>query len=405
MTSSLTGNVTSRAHLAVNFFYRERYSSYFPEPGALSLSFLFPMGSDNHTNRRWIYHPRRFCMSNSLRHGVKTVLFAIAVYAAAMLCKATPKQMMALGLQMNSTKGFHMSSTKEQIRDICKRKVYSIDSTCGQYHCYVIAVTVNMGFYDFFLNWYHYYHLSDLQSNNTGNAQSKALLVVIAEDDEVYIQLTKLQWNDVQIIRGHNVKESNSLAEDYDSVGYKSLVSGRASHLLDLLCGLQKRTGLIVVYTDIDTVWLRNPLPIIRNKLFDTQQHQPHYDILAAVDDHDFGGVETYYCTGFLVFTTTPATFRFLSQWEDELKTNPQLNQPIFNSLLKSDTSLSIQVRNAGLDEAQFPPGRLFFDNHDKVTALQQTVVVHNNYIIGRENKKKRFEEYGLWNVSSSYFL
>jgi rhamnogalacturonan II specific xylosyltransferase len=98
-----------------------------------------------------------------------------------------------------------------------------------------------------------------------------------------------------------------------------------------------------------------------------------------------------------LAIANTLVSFYFLSRWDEELNTNPQLNQPLFNTLLQSDNNHPIQIRHAGLDEVMFPPGRLFFNDENKSKVLRESVVVHNNYIIGRENKKRRFEEYGLW--------
>ena len=372
-------------------FHSLLYPSFLPLP----LCFFphtqsLPMGSDNHASRRWNYpYPKRFHMAN--RCWVRLLLLATAACTSVILFKASSGDLRA--------------ASYVDVRDICKREVYDVNSTCTDEYCYVIVVTVNMGFYDFFLNWHHYYRRAIPRSNNAykDDAKNEALLVVIAEDYEIYGELNKLQLNNTQIILGRNEQKSNGDAEDYGSIGYKSLVSGRASHLLNLSCGLQSRTTdqpaigsrWVVIYSDIDTVWLRDPMPIIKTELFNEQQHF-QYDVLAAVDDHDFAGVETYYCTGFLVITSTPASFQFLFRWEEELKANPQLNQPFFNSLLHNDDSHSIQIRHAGLDEIDFPPGRIFFDE-DKAKVLEQTVVVHNNYIIGRENKKKRFEEYGIW--------
>lgn len=132
-------------------------------------------------------------------------------------------------------------------------------------------------------------------------------------------------------------------------------------------------------------------------------EQQPKYDILAAVDDHDYGGVSTYYCTGFLVMAHTHATISFLSYWEKELQANPQLNQPIFNTILQLSPELA-EVRHRGLDETRFPPGRLYFDKwmkeggkSEQRNKKEAIIVVHNNYIIGHDAKKKRFEEHGLW--------
>jgi hypothetical protein len=370
------------------------------------------MGSDNRiaakhsrmdtfkriTNRRWFY-PKRFHFAQSLRCVIQLLLIAVAVHTSVWLFT---------GIETRSHDSLQILNVTGAAREVCQRKVYNVNSTCNQQYCYVVAVTVNMGFYDFFLNWYHYYNQSVILSTNINGTSKPSVLVVIAEDDEIYEAMTKLSLNNTEVIRGA-FQRAYGKAEDYDSTGYKSLVSARASHLLNLLCGLQDMQSAsdfaetenrwIVVYSDIDTVWLQDPLPLIQANLFGSRQ-ELQYDILASVDDHD-ERYENYYCTGFFIAVATQISIYFLSRWEEKLKSNPQLNQPVFNALLHSDEQYPI--RHAGLDETQFPPGRLFFnETYSKAKKLRGTVVVHNNYIIGRQNKKFRFQEYGLWNASGS---
>jgi hypothetical protein len=252
--------------------------------------------------------------------------------------------------------------------------------------------------------------------------------VVIAEDNEIYDKLLSLplskEHDNISIFLGaHATRQySKNEAADYDSPNYKSLVSDRATHLLNLVCGLPGEDQFInnvssldewnkwiVIYSDIDTVWLKNPIPIIQSSLFESanasklrspvpQQLWPKYDILASVDDRNYSNFETYYCTGFLVIACTPSSIVFLSRWENKLLLNPQLNQPIFNSLLQTQHSNYTQPRHGQLSEVEFPPGRLFFNGvRNRMEVREQTVVVHNNYIVGHDSKKKRFEEYELW--------
>jgi len=351
------------------------------------------MGSDNHTARRWL-SPKRFHMYNSLRCGLKLSLLTAIIFSTLVIFMGKTKQHVATNTNDHQSK-------RQQILDICSRDVYNINAACEAERCYVVVVTINMGFYDFFLNWFHYYNAS-LHNNSIRGIW----LAVIAEDNEVYQNMQLLNLDNFAVISSA-VKQDVGSAEDYDSVGYKSLVSGRANHLLNLICGLNGHATTteqpsidlndrwITIYSDIDTVWLKNPIPIIQANLLGENQSL-QYDILAGVDDHNFEGYENYYCTGLLVLTNTPQSILFLSRWEEKLKTNPQLNQPVFNHLLQREDQFSLLY--TGLDEILFPPGRTFFDGStSKDDLLSQTVVVHNNYIIGRDSKKKRFKDYGLW--------
>ena len=287
---------------------------------------------------------------------------------------------------------------------------------------YAITLTVNSGYFDFFINWHHYYI-----EHTTNNHNNNNILIIIAEDSLIYTKLKAMFHDDdvdegnTIVLPGYDVTTTttnnnqsfmmqNSNAEDYDSIKYKSLVSSRASHLLNLICSLEATTtrptndkkDIIIIYSDVDTVLVKDPFPYIDNMLSSSSStSNTQYDILAAIDDHDYGGVSDYYCTGFIVIVQTHASISFLAQWEKELITKPQLNQPIFNTILRST---KIPIKHAGLGEIEFAPGRLYFNVWEKEggivekTKKEKTIFVHNNYIVGHDAKKRRFEENGLWN-------
>jgi len=294
---------------------------------------------------------------------------------------------------------------------------------------FAVVLTLNNGFWDFFVNWRYHYHFYARVESKT----DRPLLILIAEDSVVYEKLKALprsKEETIVVLPGRNfaVDSASKMAEDYDSKAYKKLVSSRATYLLNLMCSLEegepnaaaneviegdgdmkvKKENLVIVYSDLDTVWLKDPFKYIQTELFGSNnkggtqlKQQPNYDILAAVDDHNYNNVTDYYCTGYLAIAQTPASFAFLSQWEKGLQTNPQLNQPLFNSLLRSEEIPDI--RHGGLGESEFPPGRLYFDEWEKLGGAsnklmkKKTMVVHNNYIIGHDAKKERFQEHGLW--------
>ncbi|KAL3802530.1 hypothetical protein HJC23_012549 [Cyclotella cryptica] len=280
---------------------------------------------------------------------------------------------------------------REQIYDFSSKG--GSKDQCNDGQCFAIAVTVNMAFYDFFVNWYHHYDDAVVRAT----ASHSPLLVVIAEEKELYEQLQSdplLKDTNTEIVLGAYATSLSSESLAFNSKEYKSMVSSRATHLLNILCSLNALSdhgaNWNLVYSDIDTVWLKDPLPIIKAKLFDGDDSNPKYDILAAVDNAELFGFTPYYCTGFLVITSTPAAMHLISSWEGELLSKTQVNQPIFNELVVKQKGL----KYTGLSESEFVPGRNFF-THDKSRA----VVLHNNFVIGREKKQKRFEEYGTWKL------
>ena len=112
------------------------------------------------------------------------------------------------------------------------------------------------------------------------------------------------------------------------------------------------------------------------------------YDFWGQLDD---GTLQSpYYCTGFLAFKNTAPTRELLSKWAVALDAKPNLNQPLFNTLLKREPA-----KHCPLSRALFPSGNLYFDEKKR----DGVVVVHNNFFIGKAKKIARFKQFGLWAV------
>ena len=320
---------------------------------------------------------------------------------------------------------------------------------------FAIVLTVNNGFFDFFMNWLNHFNTnvatanSNKQHPDNNLLEQAILLIIIAEDPSIHKRLndmTQSKGYSTIILPGYKTAEESETdqAEDYDSYAYKSLVSTRATHLLDLICSLEDNANsdsgndddttdknedegrseetmqsksilddMLILYTDTDTVWLKNPFPYIQSKMGLNPMVTNHtkriggpssssrYEILAAIDNDEYWSVSPYYCTGLVILQQTPSVLAFLSKWEKELKSNPQLNQPIFNTVLRSKELPPI--RHGGLDESKFPSGRLYFDEwvkegrEEEKQKKKEVVFVHNNFIVGHDAKKERFEKHGLW--------
>ena len=71
--------------------------------------------------------------------------------------------------------------------------------------------------------------------------------------------------------------------------------------------------------------------------------------------------------------------------WGKRLAAQPGLNQPAFNTALKQSTAADKVV---GLPQRIFPNGMQFFT---QMYSKKDTALVHNNYIIGYEQKPARF--------------
>jgi Nucleotide-diphospho-sugar transferase/Polysaccharide biosynthesis len=246
---------------------------------------------------------------------------------------------------------------------------------------WVVLVEVSDGFYDFFVNWLSFYQKLHLGLR----------VVVIAEDDMVHDKLQREISNNhtslLSVVRSAVVLDQ-SAGFDYNTTNYKAMVSARPLHILH-----QLRQGRHVIYSDIDTVWRSSPLPFLSSVMA-----EPVHDALFQVDlDESYikPHYKPFYCTGFMALRTNRRTRKLMVEWQRALRSKPDLNQPVFNNILRQKSD----VRHAPLPRDTFPNGRDYFVNYTSAQR-QATVIVHNNFIIGRDIKRDRFIEHGLWSAA-----
>jgi rhamnogalacturonan II specific xylosyltransferase len=225
---------------------------------------------------------------------------------------------------------------------------------------WVLLLTVNNGYFDFFNNWrLHFVKLN-----------ISLPVYVIAEDNIVYNKLINIKDIGMTVQRSEYISINTSVI--YDSILYKKMVSARPKYILSFM-----KKGMNIIYSDLDSVWLKNPLPYFTG----------NFDIWSQVDSEPM----SIFCTGLLAIKNNKSTLRIVRRWHMILKRRPDLNQPIFNQLLKYSS-----VKLKPLDIKRFPPGNLYFERFtDEERA--GVVVVHNNWIRGHENKLKRFKKMKLW--------
>lgn len=250
---------------------------------------------------------------------------------------------------------------------------------------YIVLLTVNDGFLDFLLNWVAHY-LKYVPSNN------RSALHIVAEDQLSYDKLQALkEYTDVTIERSTLNMESDV---QHGTPNYKKMVSTRATHILRHL-----KAGRNVLYCDVDIVWLTDPFPYFpKEAAFGNSSDENSVDMFMQVDSPSGRGYTPFYCSGFMAVRSNVRTIHFMTLWEEGLIESPQLNQPIFNDLIHNRTLKpnEPELRHSPLSVDKFPSGKAYFKRFS-ATKRKAVAVVHNNFIIGRDSKKQRFIDYGLW--------
>ncbi|KAG6496046.1 hypothetical protein ZIOFF_043894 [Zingiber officinale] len=225
-------------------------------------------------------------------------------------------------------------------------------------------------------------------------------VLIFAEDYATLYEINR-RWP------GHAVlvqpaPDSNA-AHDYGSRGFFNITSRRPRHLLDIL-----ELGYSVMYNDVDIVWVADPFRYLEGDhdvYFADDEVAVSTTVKPLNHSHDLpppgANGKTYVCSCMIFLRPTRGAKKAMSSWIEEIQNQPWSDnkpthdQPAFNSALNKTAG---EVDLYLLPQAAFPSGGLYFRNGDWVERTRGLhAIVHNNYIVGLQNKIQRFKDYGLW--------
>jgi len=229
---------------------------------------------------------------------------------------------------------------------------------------WVMLLHVTDGFLDFLDNFLlHYRKIPEW------SVKHEVKVIVTSQAAAHYISSTYGDALEVSVGRRFG-KHAHGFLE----TGFCNVVHERINIILDEL-----ERGNNVLYIDIDTVLLKDPFPHLL----------PGYDV-GTIMDHSF-----VHCTGFMAFMPTRRAFDLLSEWKQLLLEAGQqsVNQEIFNELIRADDNVDLGIYKLSMEK--FPPGNVYFS--PDLDGQDQVVLVHNNFIVGHDAKRRRFQDRGLW--------
>ena len=274
---------------------------------------------------------------------------------------------------------------------------------------FVVMVTVSSGYFDFFTNWLHFV---------SKHIDPATCLMAVAEDAAT-VGLLVGTLPAANVLHSHLVggaTANHSTAHEYGSAAFGALVRQRPLHIASFL-----RRGIGVLYSDLDLVWARNPLPALvkaMGRLQNTRMGAPPQtwpiDVVAMDDDPAHVGHtcsplpkrmdDMYLCTCFLFVAPTAAAISLMEEWKARMDRFAwkHVNQFAFNLAVGQPRS-PLQVRV--LDRYSFPSGNVWnakdetVGNADAVRAKARArhVVVHANYVKGSSLKRNLLRSVGLW--------
>ena len=183
-------------------------------------------------------------------------------------------------------------------------------------------------------------------------------------------------------------------SSSYGQDGYRKMLLHRTEIVLNLL-----KCGHTLLLSDVDVVFLRNPLPLL-------SAVANGKDIVFQGDSIDHKVVDrllpytvSYACMGFVYMKPTESTgllwegvlsYQQKHYWNDQAAVNVCLRHPY----------LMGRVRWAVLDYGMFPNGIVYFKQHNN---NKQALIVHANFLLGMDNKMAELMGAGIWCEESAY--
>jgi len=238
-----------------------------------------------------------------------------------------------------------------------------------------IVAELNDGFMDLFCNWYASVEKLDLgvpiwiYAHTAGVYEA---LQLIRLDKMVEIKKLWELTTSQEGFRSGNITK----ASQFKSKDYLSMVSRRGTILMDAM-----KDGRHLLYTDIDSVMLRNPFLHIPST---------ECDMSFQLDNREEG---KSYCTGIFTVRNRMVTRALIGTWNSALQAREQLNQPLMRELVNLYTA-NHGLKACALDGVKFASGKTFFHQNKR----RGTVILHANYYGSREEKIKVLSKVGLWN-------
>ncbi|XP_072027355.1 uncharacterized protein [Amphiura filiformis] len=241
-------------------------------------------------------------------------------------------------------------------------------------NAFVIITNTNEAFIAITDNWLESIHRLDLQYNIT----------LICEDKKSYFHYKRRKRDTFNVINTKDYKMKGMLKKSIST--YQQLIRRRTIYVRDVLY-----SGLDVLLVDVDTVWLKDPIKVIR-------ESYNSYDLWIA-QGHDLGVP----CPCFMYMKAIPSVMNLIRRWTNRLTYKPK-NRPMETDqnalqyiLQTAHEPGEMNVKVTKLSKKNFPTGIEFFDWNWNKLHVDEVLVAHANHQ-GREDAKiKRLKEFGLW--------
>lgn len=168
----------------------------------------------------------------------------------------------------------------------------------------------------------------------------------------------------------------------YDTSNFIDKMNIRLDMITDAL-----RLGTILLHTDVDVTFFEDPLPVIERAC---ARHQCQ---MAAMLDVDV------YNAGFVYLRPEPEVLLLYRRLRHLCRYKHKDDQTCLNDVIRRMPD----VRVVGLPIREFQSGVQYFEigrsEFGENQRKSQCVVLHNNWLVGKDAKVYRYQENGLWKI------
>lgn len=213
----------------------------------------------------------------------------------------------------------------------------------------------------------------------------------------------------------HGCNDGRDGAFEFGAACYQQQILARTKVAMYLLL-----LGYAPLIADIDTVWTRNAfkeiympsgaatIRFLNIPSEETETKNFYVDMVAALDAEEICGCFVYLRPGHRTIAFWSAVTKSHSEIVLGIPVGEKFVSDFFNSEQKVLTKLILKSEYASrlvvkiLDRSTLPSGYDYFNlnccrpNETNIGAA----IIHNNYIIGIDAKRARFQRYGLWSSS-----
>lgn len=189
--------------------------------------------------------------------------------------------------------------------------------------------------------------------------------IIACLDDNVHQKLVDIGYSNTYLYLNQEITDYQDWTFDENS-GFRNIVCYKWKIIQQ---AYQQHKNLCWVDTDI--VFLQNPIEMLSG----------HQEVLFQSD-----APGSTICSGFMVFNDTPECKELIDRCSENDLEDDQL---IVNKIALEEYRENIALLNEDL----FPNGNVYYLQNRKENAI----IVHNNWMVGIDEKIKKFKMEGLW--------